>query len=234
LLAVAGGYTIAPAVHANLGFDPVKDLAPISLVVQAPFLLLVHPSLPVTNVKELLTLARAKPGVLTHASAGHGSSTHLAFALFTTLARIEVTHVPYKGTGPALVDAISGQVHMLMGNVLSSLQYAKRGKLRALAVSTTKRSAAVPEMPTVAEAGVPGYESSTWHGWFAPAGTATAIINSLSAELAKSVKSPDVLARLQPDGAEGVGSSPEQLRQFVVSDIARWRKVVKDAGIRLE
>jgi tripartite-type tricarboxylate transporter receptor subunit TctC len=234
LLAVAGGYTVAPAVHANLGFDPVKDLAPISLVVQAPFLLLVHPSLPVKSVRELLLLARARPGTLTHASAGHGSSTHLAFALFTTLAQVDITHVPYKGTGPALVDVIAGQVHMLMGNVLSSLQYAKTGKLRALAVSTAKRSPAVPQIPTLAEAGVAGYESSTWHGWFAPAGTPPPIVEKLSVQLAKSVKSPDVVSRLQPDGAEGVGSSPEQLRQFIVTDIARWRKVVKDAGIKLE
>ena len=234
LLGVSGGYTIAPSVHSNLGFDPVKDLAPISLVVQAPFLLLVHPSLPVTRVKELLALARARPGALTHASAGHGSSTHLAFALFTTLARIDITHVPYKGTGPALIDAMSGQVHMLMGNVLSSLQYARAGKLRALAVTTAKRSPAVPELPAIAEAGVPEYESSTWHGWFAPAGTPAAIIARLNAELAKSVKSSEVMSRLMPDGAEPVGSSPEQFRQFIVADIARWRKVVRDAGIKLE
>ena len=234
LLGVSGGYTVAPAVHTNLGFDPVKDLAPISLVVQAPFLLLVHPSLPVRNVKELVALARARPGALTHASAGQGSSTHLAFALFTTLARIDITHVPYKGTGPALVDTLSGQVQMLMGNVLSTLPYAKAGKLRMLGVSTAKRSVALPDVPTLAEAGVPGYESSTWHGWFAPGATPAAVINKLSAELAKSAKSADVQMRLQPDGAEPVGSSPEQLRQFVVHDIARWRKVVADAGIKLE
>jgi tripartite-type tricarboxylate transporter receptor subunit TctC len=234
LLGVSGGFTIAPAVRANLGYDPVKDLAPISLVVQAPFLLLVHPSLPARNVKALLALAKTQPGALTYGSAGQGSSTHLAFALFTTLARIDITHVPYKGTGPALVDTISGQVQMLMGNVLSSLQHARSGKLRPLAISTARRSAAVPELPTIAEAGVAGYESSTWHAWFAPAGTPAPIVERLNVELGRSAKAPDVLARLSPDGAEPVGSSPEQLRQFVVADIARWRKVVKDAGIRLE
>ena len=142
--------------------------------------------------------------------------------------------MPYKGTGPALIDAMSGQVHMLIGNVLSSLQYAKSGRLRALAVTTPKRSAAVPELPTLAEAGVPGYESSTWHAWFAPAGTPAPIVTKLNAELAKSAKSPEILARLTPDGGEPIGSSPEQLRQFIVSDIARWRKVVKDAGIKLD
>lgn len=234
LLAVTGGFTIAPAVHANLGYDSVKDLAPISLVVQSPFLLLVHPSLPVKSVKELVALARARPGTLAYGSAGQGSSTHLAFALFTTLARIDTIHVPYKGTGPALIDAMSGQVQMLAGNVLSSLQYAKSGKLRALAVTTAKRSPAVPELPTLAEAGVPGYESSTWHAWFAPAGTPAPIIDKLTAELAKAAKASDVISRLAPDGAQPIGSTPEQLRRFIVSDIARWRRVVKDAGIKLE
>ena len=234
LLAVTGGFTIAPSVHANLGYDPVKDLAPISLVVQSPFLLLTHPSLPVKSVKELLGLAKARPGTLAYASAGQGSSTHLAFALFTTLARIDVIHVPYKGTGPALIDTMSGQVQMLVGNVLSSLQYAKSGKLRALAVTTARRSPAVPELPTLAEAGVPGYESSTWHAWFAPGGTARPIVDKLNAELAKAAKAPDVISRLSPDGAQPIGSTPEKLRQFIVMDIARWRKVVKDAGIKLE
>ena len=233
LLAASGGFTIVPSVHANLGYDPQKDLAPISLVVQAPFLLLAHPSLPVKSAKDVIALARAKPGALTHGSAGQGSSTHLAFALFTTLARIEMTHVPYKGTGPALTDAIAGQIHMLMGNVLSSLQHAKTGKLRALAVTTTKRSPAVPELPSLAES-VPGYESTTWHAWFAPAGTPQPIVDKLNAELAKAARSPDVVARLSPDGAQPVGSTPEQMRQFIAADIARWRKVVKEANIRLE
>jgi tripartite-type tricarboxylate transporter receptor subunit TctC len=234
LLAVTGGFTTAPSVNANLGYDPVKDLAPISLVVQSPFLLLTHPSLPVRSVKELLGLAKARPGTLTYASAGQGSSTHLAFALLTMLARIDLVHVPYKGTGPALIDTMAGQVQMLMGNVLSSLQYARSGKLRALAVTTAKRSPAVPELPTLAEAGVPGYESSTWHAWFAPAGTARPIVDKLNAELAKAAKAPDVISRLSPDGAQPIGSTPEVLRQFIVTDIARWRKVVHDAGIKVE
>lgn len=234
LLGSSGGLTIAPAVYPNAGFDPLKDLAPISLVVQSPFLLLVHPSLPVRHVGELVALAKARPGMLAYGSAGHGSSTHLAFALFTTLAHVDITHVPYKGTGPALIDAIAGQVQMLCGNVLSSLQYAKSGRLRALAVTTKKRSPAVPALPTLAEAGVQGYEASTWHAWFAPPGTPAPIIDKLSGELGKSARSPDIVARLAPDGAEPVGSSPEQLRQFIASDIARWRKVVTAAGIRLQ
>ena len=234
LLGVTGGFTIAPAVHSNLGFDPVKDLAPISLVVQAPFLLLVHPSLPVKSVKDLVTLARSRPQTLAYGSAGHGSSTHLAMALLTTLSRMDLIHVPYKGTGPALVDAMSGQVQMLMGNILSSLQHAKSGKLRALAVTTAKRSHAVPDLPTIAEAGITGYENSTWHAWFAPANTSAAIVDKLSAELAKASKAPEVIARLAPDGAQPVGSTPAELRQFIIADIARWRSVVKAANIKLE
>jgi len=234
LLGVSGGFTIAPAVTANLGYDPLKDLAPISLAVQAPFLLLVHPSLPVTTVKELVALAKARPGALAYGSAGPASSTHLAFALFTTLARIDAIHVPYKGTGPALIDTMSGQVQMLMGNVLSSLQHAKRGRLRALAVTTAKRSPVLPTIPTLAEAGVPTYESLTWHGWLAPGGTPRAIVDRLSAELAIAAKSPDVIARLEPDGAQPIGGSPEVLQQFIVTDIERWRRVVKQAQIKLE
>ena len=232
LLAASGGFTIAPSVNPNLGYDPVKDLAPISLVAQAPFLLLVHPSLPVKSVRELITLAKARPGMLTYASAGQGSSTHLAFALFTTLARLDITHIPYQGTGPALIDTISGHVQMLMGNVLSSLQYAKAGKLRALAVTTSKRSPALAALPTLAESGVPGYESSTWHAWFAPGGTPLPIIDKLNRELAKAAKSRDVVSRLAPDGAPADRQHPVELREFIVSDIARWRTVVKHAGIR--
>ena len=234
LLAVTGGFTIAPSVSANLGFDMQKDFAPISLAAQSPFLLLVHPSLPVRSVKDLIALARARPGALTYASSGHGSSTHLAYALFTTLARIQLTHVPYKGTGPALVDVISGQVHSLVGNVLSSLQHAKAGRLRALGVTSASRSPVLPDIPTIAEAGVNGYETTTWHGWLAPGGTPAPIVNRLSAELAKAGKSADVIARLTPDGGQPVGSTPEQFRQFIATDIARWRKVVADAGIKLE
>ena len=234
LLGVAGGYTITPAVYSKLPYDPVRDLAPISLVVQAPFLLLTHPSLPVTTVKELLALARAKPGMLDCASAGHGTSTHMAFELLRTLAGVEITHVPYKGTGQALVDAMAGQVHMLFGNVLSSLTHVRAGRLRALGVTTARRSTVLPDLPTIAESGVPGYENSTWHGWLAPAGTPPAILNRLNAELVKSTRAPDVVERLAPDGGEPVGSTPEQFARYIIADMARWSKLVKETGIRFE
>jgi tripartite-type tricarboxylate transporter receptor subunit TctC len=234
LLGVTSGYTITPAVYTKLPYDPIKDFAPISLVAQAPFLLVVHPSLPVKSVKELLALARIRPGVLDCGSAGLGSSTHMAFELFRTAAGVKITHIPYKGTGPALVDIMAGQVHMLFGNVLSTLTYVKAGRLRALAVTTATRSTVLPDLPTIAESGLPGYENSTWHGWLAPAGTPPAILNRLNAELVRSAKAPDLQEKLAADGGEGIGSTPEQFGRHLVAEIARWRKVVKDAGVTLE
>jgi tripartite-type tricarboxylate transporter receptor subunit TctC len=234
LLGVAGGYTITPVVYAKLSYDPVKDFAPISLVAQAPFLLLTHPSLPVKSVKELLALARARPGALDCASAGYGTSTHMAFELLRALSGARITHVPYKGTGQALVDAMSGQVHMLFGNVLSSLPHAKAGRLRALGVTTARRSAVLPELPTIAESGVPGYENSTWHGWLAPAGTPVAVLNRLNAELVRSARALDVVERLAPDGGEPVGSTAEEFARFIAADMARWSKLVRETGIRFD
>jgi tripartite-type tricarboxylate transporter receptor subunit TctC len=234
LLGVTSGYTITPTVYAKLPYDPIKDFAPISLVSQAPFVLVVHPSLPVQSVKGLLALARAKPGALDCASAGRGSSTHMAFELFKSLSGVTITHIPYKGTAPALVDVMAGQVHMLFGNVLSTLSHVKAGKLRALAVTTAKRSTALPDLPTITESGVPGYDNSTWHGWLAPAGTPPAILNRLNAELVKSARAPDVVMRLAPDGGEAVGSTSEAFTQHIATEIARWRKVVRDAGMRVE
>jgi tripartite-type tricarboxylate transporter receptor subunit TctC len=234
LIGVTSGYTITPAVYTKLPYDPIKDFAPISLVAQAPFLLVVHPTLPVKSVKDLLALAKAQPGKLDCGSAGQGSSTHMAFELFRTAAGVKITHIPYKGTGPALVDAMAGQVHMLFGNVLSTLTYVKAGRLRALAVTTAARSKVLPELPTITESGLPGYENSTWHGWLAPAGTPPAILNRLNAELVKSAKAPDLLEKLAADGGEGVGSTPEQFSRHLVMEIARWRKVVKAAGVVLD
>jgi tripartite-type tricarboxylate transporter receptor subunit TctC len=234
LMGVTSGYTITPAVYSKLPYDPVKDFAPISLVAQAPFLLLTHPSLPVRSVKDLLALARAKPAMLDCGSAGHGSSTHMAYELFRTMAGVNIAHIPYKGTGPALIDAMAGQVHMLFGNVLSSLTHVKTGRLRALAVTTAKRSMVLPDLPTVSESGVPGYENSTWFGLLAPAGTPAAVLNKLNAELVKASQSPDIVDRLAPDGGEPVGSTPEQFGRHLALEIARWRKVVKDAGMKVE
>jgi tripartite-type tricarboxylate transporter receptor subunit TctC len=234
LMGVTSGFTITPAVYGKLPYDPLKDFAPVSLVVQAPFLLLTHPSLPVKTVKDLLALARAKPGTLDCGTAGYGSSTHMAFELFRVTAGVRITAIPYKGTGPALVDGMAGQVHMLFGNVLSALAHVKSGKLRALAVTTARRSAVLPDLPTIAESGVPQYEDSTWFGFLAPAGTPAAVVARLNAELVKISRSQEIVERLAPDGGEPVGSSPEQFARHIATEIARWRKVVKDAGIYLD
>ncbi len=234
VMGITSGFTITPAVYSKLTYDPLKDFAPISLVAQAPFLLVVHPALPVKSVKDLLALARTKPGALDSGSAGVGTSTHMAFELFRTLAGVKITHIPYKGTGPALIDAMAGQVHMLFGNVLSTLTYVKSGRLRALAVTTAARSVVLPELPTVSESGLPGYENSTWHGWIAPAGTPPAILNRLNAELVKAAKAPDLVEKLATDGGEGVGSTPEQFGRLLATEIVRWAKVVKEAGVKLE
>lgn len=234
LLAVASGFSISPAIYSKLPYDAQRDFAPISLVVQAPLLLLSHPSLPVKSAKELVSMARGKPGVLDFGSAGHGTSTGMALEMFRTMAKVKVTHVPYKGTGQALIETISGQVHAMFGNPLSSFQHVKSGRLRALGVTTAKRSKVFPDLPTIAESGVPGYEDSTWFGVLAPAGTPAAIIGKVNAELVKTLQSRDVLERLAPDGGEPVGSTPEQFRDHLAREIARWRKVVKDADIRMQ
>jgi tripartite-type tricarboxylate transporter receptor subunit TctC len=234
LLGVTSGYTITPHIYTKLTYDPLKDFAPIALVAQAPFLLVVHPALPVKSVRDLLALAKAKPGTLDCGSAGVGSSTHMAFELFKSLSGVKIAHIPYKGTGPALVDVMAGQVHMLFGNVISTLPSVKAGRLRALAVTTRTRSAALPDLPTIAEAGVPAYENSTWHGWIAPGGTPPAIVNRLNAELVKAARAPDLVEKLAADGGEGVGTTPEQFTQFIAAELVRWRKVVKQAGIKPE
>ena len=233
VLAVASSFSITPAIFLKIPYDPIKDFVPVSLVVQAPILLLAHPSLPVKSVKELIALAKSRPGALDAASAGHGSSNHMALELFNSLTGLKIAHIPYKGAGPALIDLMAGQVHMLFANIVSSLGYVRNGKLRALAVTSARRSPAVPELPTVAES-VPGYETTTWHGWLAPAGTPAEVVTKLNVELARAVKSRDVAERLADDGGEPVGSTPEQFSQHLAGEIARWRKVVKEAGVRVE
>jgi len=234
LLAVAAGYTITPAFYAKLAYDPVQDLAPISLVVQTPLLLVVHPALPVKNVRDLIALAKAKPGSLDGASAGLGTTPHLALELFSSLAHVKIVHVPYKGSGQAMIDLIAGQVQLGFANVMGALPHVRAGKLRGLAVTSGKRSAALPEIPTIVESGVPGYEASSWHGWLAPAGTPEPIVNKLATELATAIKSRELAERLTDDGGELVGSSPERFRRMLIVEIARWRKVVKEANVRIE
>lgn len=234
LLATSSTYAINPAVVSKLPFDPVKNFAPITLVAAAPFLLVVHPSVPATSVKELVALARRNPGKLDFASAGKGTAVHLAVELFNNMAGITMTHIPYKGTGSALIDLIAGQVQLTFGNILSTRPHVKSGKLRALAVSSAKRSTALPELPTVSEAGVAGYDVASWYAWLAPAGTPQPVVQRLNAEIVRAVRTPEITQRLASGGAELVASTPEQFGQRLATEIARWRKLVKETGIRAE
>jgi tripartite-type tricarboxylate transporter receptor subunit TctC len=234
ILVVSSSYSINPSLYANLPFDPQKDLAPVSLLAEAPFLLVVHPSVPAKSVKELIALARAQPTKLTYGSGGQGSSGHLAGALFESGANVKLTHVPYKGAGQALVDVVSGQITFMFASVLSSMPHIKQGRIRLLGVTSAKRSSALPHAPTIAEAGVPGYSTTTWYGLLAPAGTRQQVIDRLSAAAHKAVLSPDVRDRMLSDGAEPIGSNPAAFQQHIGAEMAKWRKVVSSTGVKAE
>jgi len=234
VLVVSSSYSINPSLYATLPFDPQKDLAPVSLLAEAPFLLVVHPSLPVRSVKDLIALARTKPGALTYGSGGNGSSGHLAGALFETAAGVKLSHIPYKGAGQALVDVLSGQITLTFASVLSSTPHVKEGRLRALGVTGAKRSNAMPNVPTIAEAGAPGYSTSTWYGLLAPGATPAPVIERLANAANKTVMAPELRERMAGDGAEPVGSTPAAFQQHIASEIAKWRKVVKSAQVKAD
>lgn len=231
VLVVSSSYSINPSIYSSLPFDPQKDLAPVSLLAEAPFLLVVHPSLPAKNVKDLIALAKAKPTVLTYGSGGNGSSGHLAGALFEIASGVKLTHVPYKGAGQALIDVVSGQITFMFASVLSSGPHVKQQRLRVLALTSTKRSRGMPEVPTVAEAGVRGYGTTTWYGLLVPAETPQAVIERLSTAAHNTVMSATVRKRIMTDGAEPIGSTPAEFQKHLATEMAKWRKVVKNAGI---
>lgn len=230
-LVVSSSYAINPSLYANLPYDPQKDLQPVSLLAEAPFLLVVHPSLPAKTVKELVALARKEAGTLTYGSGGMGSSGHLAGALFEDAAQVKLTHVPYKGAGQALVDLLAGQITFTFASVLSSMPHVKQAKLRVIAVTSATRSSALPQVPTVAQAGLSGYATGSWYGVLLPAGTRPAIVERLSAAANKAVMAPDIKERLLADGAEPIGSTPPAFEKHLAAEMAKWRKVVKAAGI---
>ncbi|HEY9447396.1 MAG TPA: tripartite tricarboxylate transporter substrate binding protein, partial [Burkholderiales bacterium] len=227
-------HTINPALYTKLNYDVIKDFAPISLLTTGQYVLVVHPAVPVKSVKELVALARAKPGELNYASAGNGNATHLAGELFHSLAKVDVVHVPYKGSGPALTDLIGGQVQLMFANLTAAMPQMKSGKLRALAVTGAKRSPSVPELPTMIEAGVPGYTVSSWYALFAPVGTPQDVLRKLHAEVVKAMSAPDMRERLAGEGAEPTTSTPAELTAFLKAEIAKWSQVIKAAGIKAE
>ena len=217
----------------KLGFDPVKDFAPISLVAMTPNILVAHPSVPVQTVKDLIALAKAKPGVLNFPSAGVGSSSHLAGEMLKSMAGIDMVHVPFKGGGPSLIALISGQVQIMFATMPAAMPHVKSGKVRPVAVTTAHRSKAMPELPTIAETGVAGYEAATWYGMLAPAGTPKAVIDRLHGEVVK-ILAGNTRQRLEAQGFEPAGTRPAEFAAYIKSEIAKWAKVIKEAGIRPE
>ena len=232
LLMVAFPHAINPSLQAKLPYDTVADFAPVSLATAGPMLLAVHPSVPVSDVKGLVALARARPGDLTCGSSGNGSTAHLALAMLNHLAGIKITHVAYKGAGQGMTDLLGGHLSMYFGGVMALLPHVKGGKLKGLAVSTRTRSEAAPAVPTIAETGLADYEVSGWYGVVAPARTPVAIVRRLNAEIVTQLQRGDVRERLAANGAEVVASSPEQFTAYIAGELAKWEKVIKAAGIR--
>ena len=234
LLVVVPSFNFASALYKNLPVDPIKDFAPISLMSRAPYLLVVNSSLPVRSVQQLISLAKAHPGKLNFGAGLQGTGTHFISAWFMSLANIKATYVPYKGVAQAVIDVVAGQIDAGFSTAVPLLPHIKSGRLRALGISTGQRSTLFPDIATIAEQVVRGFDASTFHGWSAPAGTPPAIINKLSAELARIAKLPDVADSLKADNSESVGSTPEQFRQFIAAEVPRWRKLVQDTGIKVE
>jgi len=216
----------------KLPYDPLKDFVPVTLIATQNLMLLVHPSLPVKSVKELTALAKKKPGSLSFSSAGNGTGGHLSGELYKMLAGVDLLHVPYKGVAPAMIDVVSGQVTMTFASILSGSQQVRTGRLRALAVTGARRSPAVAELPTMMEAGVAGYESATWYGIVAPAGTPADIVNRLSSEVVAILKGPEMNDRLSKEGADPVGNTPAEFARHIQTEIEKWRKVIRAAGIQ--
>lgn len=234
IMANAGSHAVNASLYAKLPYDPVKDFAPITLVAVAPNILIVHPTLPARTAKDLIALARTRPGELTFGSGGNGSTAHLSGELFRTMAGINVVHIPFKGSPAAVIGVIAGQIVMAFPNIPPALPHVRSGKLKALAVTTAKRSAALPDLPTIAESGLPGYEATAWFGVLAPAGTSSAIIAKLNSAIVKSVHVREMRERLSAEGTEAVGNTPEQFAQIIKTDIAKWAKVVKASGAKPE
>jgi tripartite-type tricarboxylate transporter receptor subunit TctC len=222
-----------PALFGKLSYDPIKDVAPISLLAAVPNIISVHPSVPVNTLTELVAMAKAKPGQLSYASSGNGTSTHLAAEMFKGVAGVDIAHIPYKGSAPAVADVIAGQVPVIVDSVASSTAQIKAGKLKALATTGPRRLSVLPDLPTVAESGYPGYQSTAWLGLLAPAGTPKAIIDQLNAQVLKVMALPETRERMAAFGAEITTSTPEQFAAHIRSEIANLGKVVRDASIKL-
>jgi tripartite-type tricarboxylate transporter receptor subunit TctC len=233
-LIVSVTYSINPSLYRNLPFDPVKDLQPVALIASTPFLLMVNPMVPVKTVRELIAFARDRPGQLNYGSGGVGNSGHLAAALFSTMAGVEFTHIPYKGTGLAMTDLLGGQLQIIFNSMLQGMPYARNGRLMTLAITSAHRSAVIPELPTISESGLPGYDFSSWYGMMVPAGTLQPIINRLNSEVVRTLSQADLRQRLSSDGSDPKGGTPEQFRGHLAAEMSKWEKVARRSGMRIE
>jgi len=234
LLGVSATHAINPSVYTKLPYDAIKDFMPVSEVALTPLILVVNPSLPVHNVRDLISLARAKPNELNFASAGTGNVTHLAGELFRSMTNVQITHVPYKGSAPAIIDLMAGQVMMYFDTMPSSLPHVRAGKLKGLAVTSAKRSAGAPDIATVAESGVPGFETTSWFGILAPAGTPAPVVETLNREIIRALSTPESLDRMTQQGLDSVLNSPSEFAGVIRTDIDKWAKVIKDANIKVQ
>ena len=234
LMGSAGPLAINANLFGKMPFDPIRDLAPVTLAASTPNVLLVHPSLRAASVGDLIALAKARPGEINFASSGYGTPAHLAGELFNSMARVKLVHVPYKGAAPALADLLGGQVQLMFSTMPPALPHVKDGKLRALAVTSLKRSPAAPELPTVDEIALPGFEANTWHGVVVPAGTPAAIVARLNREIVAILHLPDVVERFSSQGAEALGSTPEEFAAYIRSETVKWAKVVRESGAKAE
>jgi tripartite-type tricarboxylate transporter receptor subunit TctC len=233
-LAGVGTHGINPNLRKKLPYDALKDFEAVSLIASAPLLVVIHPSLPAKSVKELIAIAKARPGQINYASNGAGGSSHLAVELFDMMAGVKLTHIPYKGMVPAFTDLLSGEVQVMFSSAVAMLPQVKAGRLRAIAMTGSKRSAAIPNIPTVAESGVPGYETGSWYGITVPAGTPKPIVERLSRETQTIVKSKDITSKLNEEAVIPVGSTPEAFDKHIRNELARWAKVIKAAKVELE
>lgn len=234
LLTAGISFSINVSIFAKLNYDPVKDFDPVSLVATVPLIAVVHPSVPATTIAELIALAKAKPGALNYASGGTGTANHIAGELFKYMTGTDIVHVPYKGGGPAIADVIGGQVQLLFNTMTSTVGFMNSGKLRALAVTGKQRSPGVPTLPTVAEAGVPGFDVGAWFGVVVPHGTPRALVNKLNAEIVRITRLPEAREQFTAQGAEPVGSTPEEFGRHLRTEIDKWAKVAKAAKMRAE
>ena len=234
LLVATTAHAINPSLFKNLGYNLTKDFAPVSLLTSGPLVIVANPSVPAKNVKELIAMGKAKPGSLNYASSGNGQSTHLSAELFATMAGIKMNHIPYKGSAPALTDVMGGQASLMFDTMLSAMPHVKNGKLKAIAVTSAARSPAAPDVPTVAESGLPGYEAIAWNGLLVPAGTPGDVVAKLNAELKKALDAPDVKDRFSAQGFGAAWNTREAFAKFIQSELDKWAKVVKVSGATLD